>query len=42
MLQNKDTSNIVLPVNIIQWPEYLLVSILDLCSSQYYDINFSE
>lgn len=50
MLQNKDksndnfkdTSNIDMPENIIQWHEYPMISILDLCKSQYYNINVSE
>jgi hypothetical protein len=31
-----------LPVNIIHWHEYPVVSILDLSTSQYYNINVSE
>ena len=45
MFQNKDTSNtsnIDLHVNIVRWHEYPMVSILDLSTSQYYDINVSE
>lgn len=50
MLQYKDksndtssaTSNIDMPENIISWHEYPMVSILDLSTSQYYDINVSE
>lgn len=37
-----DTSNIDMPENIIRWHEYPMVSILDLSTSQYYDINVSE
>lgn len=37
-----DTSNIDMLENIIHWHEYPMVSILDLATSQYYDINVSE
>ena len=36
------TSNIDMSQNIIRWHEYQMVSILELCTSQYYDINVSE
>ena len=39
---SSDTSNIDMPENIIHWHEYPMVSILDLSTSQYYDINISE
>ena len=39
---SRDTSNIDMPGNIIHWHEYPMVSILDLSTSQYYDINISE
>lgn len=39
---SSDTSNIDMPENIIPWHEYPMVSILDLSTSQYYDINVSE
>jgi len=39
---SNDTSNIDMPENIIRWNEYPMVSILDLCTSQYHNINVSE
>ena len=39
---SSNTSNIDMPENIICWHEYPMVSILDLSTSQYYDINISE
>jgi len=39
---SNDTSNIDMPENIICWNEYPMVSILDLCTSQYHNINVSE
>lgn len=39
---SNDTSNINMPANNIFWHEYPMVSILDICTSQYYNINVSE
>ena len=39
---SSDTSNIDMSENIIRWNEYPMVSILDLCTSQYHNINVSE
>lgn len=39
---SSDTSNIDMSQNIIRWHEYPIVSILDLSTSQYYNINISE
>ena len=39
---SSDTSNIDMSENVIRWHEYPMVSILDLSTSQYYNINVSE